>query len=51
LTKEKNPRRDLKRDEKTAARFPAEDELTSGIINMACTKEIPIWLVLALQVQ
>lgn len=32
-------------------KFPAEDELTTGILEMLRTKEIPTWLVLALQVQ
>ncbi|TVY48091.1 hypothetical protein LOCC1_G002055 [Lachnellula occidentalis] len=36
---------------KANVKFPAEDELTGGILKMCRTKEIPIWLVLALQVQ
>ncbi|TVY20665.1 hypothetical protein LARI1_G001186 [Lachnellula arida] len=32
-------------------KFPAQDELTGGILEMVRTKEIPIWLVLAVQVQ
>ncbi|CAG8981259.1 hypothetical protein HYALB_00003857 [Hymenoscyphus albidus] len=32
-------------------KLPAEDELTGGIFEMVGTNEIPIWLVLALQVQ
>ncbi|TVY78229.1 hypothetical protein LSUE1_G004193 [Lachnellula suecica] len=32
-------------------KFPAEDELTGGVLEMVRTKQIPMWLVLALQVQ
>ncbi|TVY35480.1 hypothetical protein LSUB1_G004598 [Lachnellula subtilissima] len=41
------------KDPRTRAdiKFPAQDELTGGILEMVRTKEIPIWLVLALQVQ
>lgn len=31
--------------------IPGEDELTKGILKMIHTKQIPVWLVLALQVQ
>jgi hypothetical protein len=31
--------------------IPGQDELTKGTLNMVRTKNIPIWLVLAFQVQ
>jgi hypothetical protein len=35
---------------RTQIMFPGQDELTTGILKMGRTKELPIWLILAIQI-